>query len=447
MNIHLEKITDIVAGTCSDKADVCINSVSIDTRTMTKGCVYVAIVGDNFDGHEFIDEAINKGAAVILSEYELQKSVPVIRVGSTRKALGDIAEYWRMKFDIPVVGITGSNGKTTVKELCRSILQTTGNVIATEKNNNNDIGVPLTLLQIDSDTDFAVIEMGTNHKGEIAALVKQVKPTIAAITNIGESHLAGFKDKNSVAEEKSDIFKYLSRESRAVIDINSEFFKLLKARAADSNIVSFSDDGNADVSVKKINQDTVEVIDHIDDIRFACEFHLIGKHNLSNLACAVAILGGLNIPEEMYQRGIKQCLPVPGRLEPVRINKNLLLINDSYNANPSSVRQAINVLDEFNAYKVLVLGDMGELGEQAVQYHKEIGEYANLKQIDLVITIGNLSSKIEDTYKGLHKHLGSISEVVKEILEIEQEDSVVLVKASRFMGLEKIVTELKKKAA
>jgi UDP-N-acetylmuramoyl-tripeptide--D-alanyl-D-alanine ligase len=239
----------------------------------------------------------------------------------------------------------------------------------------------------------------------------------------------------------------MSESCRAVISCDGEFFEFLTRKTKPATLVTFSENSAGDVYVKRLKNSKVTVTNNTDNINFQCDFRLLGLHNLSNLACAIAITGGLNLTDETYIQGIENCEPVAGRLEPIRVNENLLIINDSYNANPSSVEQAINVLDEFEGYKVFVFGDMGELGDESKSYHQDVGMYANTKSIDLLITIGSLSRETGNAFTGLHKHLDNHQQVVEEILSLQEENVVVLVKASRFMGLDKVVSDVKLKAA
>lgn len=447
MNISLQTLIPLLHAQCDTATDVSISAVSIDTRTLTAGSLYVAIVGDVHDGHDFIDQAVTKGAIAVVADRPVKTTVPVLVVANTREALGRIAAHWRAQFDIPVIGITGSNGKTTVKEICRAILDQCGKTLATEKNNNNDIGVPLTLLQLDSDTQYAVIEMGTNHQGEIAWLAELVRPTVAAITTIGESHLAAFVTREAVAEEKAAIYAFQDKTDRAVLPADCAQASILLNRVVADNVLRFGRGADSDVQVKRITTEQVQIEDRQDGISLQCGFALLGEHNLQNLACAIAIVGGLGLDVNKIKAGIDSCTAVKGRLNPQRISEHLLVIDDSYNANPSSVREAINVLAEMAGVRILVFGDMGELGAAAAEYHREIGEYASSKAIDLLLTTGELAQLASEAFSGNKRHFETATEIAEFILELEGGDNIVLVKASRFMGLDKVVHQIKEQAA
>ncbi|MFK7856977.1 MAG: UDP-N-acetylmuramoyl-tripeptide--D-alanyl-D-alanine ligase [Granulosicoccus sp.] len=368
--------------------DVPFSGVSIDTRTLQPGDLYVAIQGEQFNGHDFVTAACDAGAHAIMVHEDVNVSLPVLKVANTQIALGRLARHWAKRFKIPTIAITGSNGKTTVKEIVATILRQLGPVLSTKGNLNNEIGVPLTLLEMREDHLYAVIEMGANHAGEIARLVEIAEPDVAVINNIGTAHLEGFGSVEGIAKAKSEIFSRLTDNGYAVINADDNYADFMRGAAAHCRIREFGLKSNADVrgvpgaglNIKTLGK------------TLSPRFRLSGDHNGMNALAAVAAVQCLDIQAVNIVRGLENVRAVPGRLEKKPGAQGALLIDDSYNANPDSAQSAVNVLTKYPGTRYLVLGDMAELGAEAESMHARIGAYARQQGIDGLWTIGPLSS-------------------------------------------------------
>lgn len=416
--------------------------VSIDTRTLQAGDLYIAIQGDRFNGHEFVAAAVSAGAAAVLVHEDIETSVPQLRVADTRKALGSLARYWVRQFNTPLIAVTGSNGKTTVKEIIATILRQLGPVLATRGNLNNDIGVPLTLLEMREEHDYAVIEMGANHAGEIAALVAIAQPDVALITKIGQAHLEGFGSVQGIAEAKSEIFAGLKPDGYAVINADDAYVDLMRRAASHCHTREFGLSPGVDVQglpgpglVIKTMGETLKP-----------GFALSGDHNVMNALSAVAAVQCLYIQPENIARGLEQVRPVPGRLEKKPGLRGAQLIDDSYNANPDSARQAIDVLARYEGIRYLALGDMAELGADAESLHADLGEYARQSGIDGLWTTGPLSAAIQKAFTGdaplAGGHFTDQEALISDLSEQLNAGVTVLVKGSRSARMERVIKAL-----
>ncbi|MFK5985013.1 MAG: UDP-N-acetylmuramoyl-tripeptide--D-alanyl-D-alanine ligase [Pseudomonadota bacterium] len=442
------------------------NNISIDSRSLTKGDLYIAISGDRFDGHDFIAEAMAKGAigCVVEQSQKDNRALSQLVVKDSKLALGQIASIWAEKWKQQntearkVIAITGSCGKTTLKEMICSIaiqkFKAKDAVLSTIGNLNNEFGVPLTLMRLNSKHQLAIIEMGANHLQEIAYLSGLVKADIAIITNAGSAHVEGFGSLEAVAKGKGEIFSTLPEQSIAIInndDIYANYWKSLIDKS-NHKIVSFAIKNKADISAE---QQTSSIEDDLylwqvttDEGVFSIKLPSPGKHNLANALAAIATGQLIGASITQIQQGLQQFENVSGRLEVSKKQQRFTLINDSYNANPESVKAAIDVLAAYpNKEKILVLGDMGELGKQQQQLHQQVGEYAANSQIKNLYTLGELS---KHTLKGfqssskstLAKSFDSISELNEYLTKIDLNDSVVLIKGSRNMAMEEVVVAL-----
>ncbi len=368
--------------------DVMVTGVSIDTRTLKPGDLYIAIKGHNFDGHAFVDHAIKAGARAVIVHSRMTTAVPQVRVADTTRALGDLARYWARRHQVPTIAITGSNGKTTVKEIIASILRQLGSVLATRGNLNNDIGVPLTLLNLRPEHQYAVIEMGASKAGDIQRLVAIAEPDVAVITNIGAAHIEGFGSVDRIAEAKAEIFDGLGSDGWAVVNDDDAYADVLRGHASHCHVRSFGLDEDADVQGVPGNGLVIQTTGK----RLKPRFPLAGDHNGINALAAVAAVQCLDVQAVSIVRGLESVRPVAGRLEKKAGIQGAKIIDDSYNANPVSSKAAIDVLAKQSGVRYLVLGDMGELGDDAEHMHREIGLYAREAKIDGVWTIGKLAS-------------------------------------------------------
>lgn len=376
--------------------EVHVSGVSIDTRTLTPGDLYVAIQGENFNGHEFVGAAQQAGAVALLVHERVDSELPQLVVEDTVVALGRLATWWAQRFDIPTIAITGSNGKTSVKEIVTAILRQMGPVLSTKGNLNNEIGVPLTLLGMRSEHLYAVVEMGANHAGEIARLVQIAKPDVALVNNVGSAHLEGFGSTEGIARAKSEIYAGLSKDGYAVINADDAFADFMRDAASHCNKREFGITSGCDVQGVPGAGLNIETL----GTTLSPRFQLSGDHNGMNALAAVAAVQCLDVQAVNIVRGLESVRSIPGRLEKKPGVQGATLIDDSYNANPDSAKQAINVLSRYDGIRYLVLGDMGELGADSETLHARVGAYAKQNGIDALWTTGPLASHAFKSFKG-----------------------------------------------
>lgn len=433
-------------------ADVEFTAVSTDSRNLTKGDLFVAIHGEHFDGYEFVTQAAQSGASAVMvnaGSHQDHPPVsnpqpPVLVVMDTRQALGQLAAFWRKQFDIPLVAITGSNGKTTVKEMLAGILSEaagdTDAVLATQGNLNNDIGMPLTLLRLNSQHRYAVIEMGMNHLGEIDCLTHIAVPDVALINNASGAHLEGVGSEQAVAQAKGEILAGLESHGTAVINADDEHVSLWRGLAGAHPLLEFGLDNKADVSCTWRPQDFGLQLDaHTPQGNFTAMLQVPGEHNARNALAATAAAIALNIPLEKIVAGLEGFKGVAGRLQRKAARCGASLIDDSYNANPASMRAAISVLAQTRGKHILVLGDMGELGDDAATYHAEIGVEARRAGIEKIYAMGILSNNAVSEFGKGARHFERIEDLQDALEKELDENTTVLVKGSRFMKMERVV--------
>ncbi len=416
--------------------------VSIDTRTLQPGDLYVAIQGTRFNGHDFVAAAVEAGAVAVLVHEDIESSVPQLQVVNTQIALGQLARYWAQPFEIPLIAVTGSNGKTTVKEIITAILRQIGPVLATRGNLNNEIGVPLTMLEMRDQHDYAVIEMGANHAGEIARLVSIAQPDVAVITKIGEAHLEGFGSVEGIANAKSEIFAGLSELGYAVINADDEYADLMRNAASHCHTREFGLSAGADVQGVPGAGLKIRTMGQV----ISPNYQLTGDHNILNALAAVAAVQCLDVQMDNIVRGLESVRPVPGRLEKKPGLNGANLIDDSYNANPDSARQAVDVLARYEGTRYLVLGDMAELGEDAELLHAKLGAYARQRGLDGLWTIGSLTSSAQKAFNENQtvegRHFTDQDALIDAISEQLNPSVTVLVKGSRSARMERVVKAL-----
>jgi UDP-N-acetylmuramoyl-tripeptide--D-alanyl-D-alanine ligase len=440
--------------------DVSFTAVSTDSRTVGRGNLFVALTGEKFDGHDYLSEVKEKGASAALVRRDSAiKSkgvgIPLILVEDPRLALGQLAKYWRDRFAIPVVAITGSNGKTTVKEMLASILQQAvqrrecapdpERVLFTEGNLNNDIGVPLTLLRMREQHVYAVIEMGMNHFGEISYLSRLAKPSVAVITNAGMAHTRDLGSVEGVAHAKGEIFEGLDEQGAAVINADDPYEPLWRKLAEGRKILDFGLGGKSTVSASY-------QLDPLDPHNSpGCRMRLMlpacveevqlqvpGVHNICNSLAAAAAAVAMGIEGKVIAAGLSQFHGVKGRMQRKRGLHGSILIDDSYNANPESVKAGLAVLAKAAGKKILVLGDMGELGDSARAAHACIGDEARFSGIDKLFALGELSAHAVDRFGPGAKHFHEIEELLAEVESELTPYTTVLIKGSRFMRMERV---------
>ncbi|MBI4988516.1 MAG: UDP-N-acetylmuramoyl-tripeptide--D-alanyl-D-alanine ligase [Rhodocyclales bacterium] len=429
-----------------------IEGVSTDTRTLASGELFIALKGERFDGHEFIETAAGRGAAAVMVDREWADAhalaLPALAVADTRLALGALGAWWRARFDIPLIGVTGSNGKTTVKEMIASILRAQAGadgydaelaVLATAGNLNNDIGLPLMLLRLHGSHRAAVIEMGMNHPGEIAYLARLAQPTVALVNNAQRAHLEGLGGVAEVARAKGEIFGGLREGGTAVINADDPFAGLWRDLNVGRRTASFGLDHPADVQGRvelKALGSTLAITAAQGTAEVA--LRVPGVHNARNaLAAATAALAaGASLAA--VSAGLTLFGGVRGRLQVRPAAAGAVLIDDSYNANPDSVRAAIDVLAATPGRKILVLGDMGEIGGQAGQFHDEIGGYAKSQGVDQLYALGEQSELASRNFGAGGQHFDGVEALLAALAPQLDGNTAVLVKGSRFMRMERV---------
>lgn len=424
-------------------ADVEFFGVSTDTRTLAPGTLYVALRGTRFDGHDYVAAAAATGAVALLVEHAVDCPLPQLIVRDTRLALGRLAAAWRLHCNTPLAAITGSNGKTTVKEMSRAIFAQVGAVLATEGNLNNDIGVPLTLLRLTPQHRHAVIEMGANHSGEIAYLSDLAQPDAAVITNAGPAHLEGFGTVEGVARAKGEIYRGLRENGVAVINADDPFADLWRGMAGTQRQLCF---GTVPEAIVSAHWQAVGGGSRLWLQTPLGETELLlpmpGRHNVMNALAATALALALEVSLDAVHRGLEGMQGVAGRLARRVAFNGAQLIDDSYNANPASMRAAIDVLAACPVPRVLVVGDMGELGAAAMQLHREIGAYARAAGIDALYATGTLSLATAEGFGAGAQHFADCAALVAALRQVLTVESTVLVKGSRSARMERVVEAL-----
>jgi UDP-N-acetylmuramoyl-tripeptide--D-alanyl-D-alanine ligase len=432
--------------------DARFEGVSTDSRKISTGELFVALRGEHFDGYEYITQVVPLGAVASLVNAESYKghpppsvfSSPLIVVPDTRLALGQLAAYWRQQFALTLVAITGSNGKTTVKEMLAGILREAAGseeaVLATQGNLNNDIGMPLTLLKLTEAHRYAVIEMGMNHVGEIDYLTGIAAPNVALINNASGAHLEGLGSVEAVARAKGEIFSGLQHHGTAVINADDAHAPIWRALAGAHPLLEFGLDPQADVSGSWQPRDEgLQLEVRTPQGNFIASLQVPGAHNARNALAAAAAAIALSIPLEKIVVGLEKFSGVAGRLQRKNALHGAHLIDDTYNANPASVRAAISVLAQVSGKHILVLGDMGELGEDAAMFHAQIGSEARRAGIEKLYGLGILSSNAVREFGSGAQHFEHIEELLPALEKELDAKTTVLVKGSRFMKMERVV--------
>lgn len=439
-------VTDGQLLNCSDPS-LTICNVSTDTRTVTNGALFLALLGERFDAHQFVAQAITNGAVVaVVSRPLADVAIPQILVADTRVALGQISAWVRKQLDLQIVAITGSCGKTTLKEMCAAILQQVAPVLATQGNLNNEIGVPQTLLRLTPAERYAVVELGANHPGEIAWTTSLVKPDVAVINNVAAAHLAGFGSLRGVAVAKTEIFGGLSASGTAVINADSEFYdwwrEILSVRTVSFGLQNSKADFRAE-NVKQDEQGIASFTLCTPDGQIDIQLPIPGLHNVSNALAAAAVTTSLGLSLVQVKSGLANMQPVKGRFCVQKLSDDLTVIDDTYNASVQSVMAAIDTLSVMPGYRVLAFGDMGEMGADAVNLHRQIGEHARLRKLDAVLTVGDLSRHAADAASGQHfTDKESLCQALKTLMQ-QQRPMTILAKGARSARMEEVVAFVK----
>lgn len=450
----LELPSDKLVNFTDNEAKQSIKYVVTDSRTISSGEVFIALKGDNFDGSKFVAQVAEKGAIAAVVETPQEVDIPQFIVDDALKAYGKIAGQIAAESNVKTIAVTGSVGKTTVKEMCAAILAQAGKVLATEGNFNNEIGVPHTLMRFEPDYDFAVVELGANHVGEIAYTTSLTKPDVAILNNVAEAHLEGFGGIAGVVKAKGEIFLGLPENGTAIVNGDSEHKGAWLPALADKNMntVQFS---VADSNLNKpgfVGADNVSIDESgCAHFNFVFETHdfpvqlvLPGKHNVANALAACSACLAIGATEQQIQAGLRQMEAVKGRVNVQQVSSQLTLIDDTYNANVGSIKAAIDLLSERKGLRILVLGDMAELGDESEFYHKEIGEYAKAQGLDDLYTCG-VDSKYTAAAFFTSNHFSEQETLVSALqqrIELSEQPLTLLFKGSRSAQMERALQML-----
>ena len=450
ISVTLSQLSGILQGELHG-ADATIDAVTSDTRKLTSGCLFVALKGERFDAHDFADKAKEGGAGALLVSRKLDIDLPQLVVKDTRLAFGELAAWVRQQVPARVVALTGSSGKTSVKEMTAAILSECGNTLYTAGNLNNDIGVPMTLLRLTNEHQFAVIELGANHQGEIAWTVGLTRPEAALVNNLAAAHLEGFGSLAGVAKAKGEIYTGLPVNGIAIMNADNNDWLNWQSTIGNRKVWRFSPNAaNSDFTATNIHvtshgtEFTLQTPTGGIDVTLP----LPGRHNIANALAATALAMAVGATHDAVKKGLANLKAVPGRLFPVQLGENQLLLDDSYNANVGSMTAAAHVLSEMPGYRVMVVGDMAELGDESEACHIQVGETAKAAGIDCVLSVGKLSKAISDA-SGVGEHFDDKAAMVArlEALIAEKKIITILVKGSRSAAMEEVARALQEKRA
>jgi len=424
--------------------DRVVDRVCTDSRADCKDALFIALQGPHFDAHEFADEAVRRGAIALMVERPLAVSVPQIVVRDTLRALGQLAAFNRRQLNITTLAITGSSGKTTVKEMLASILSQVGETFATHGNLNNHIGVPLSLLELDDRYQYAVLELGANQAGDIAYTAPMVGASAAVINNVAAAHLEGFGDLQGVATAKGEIYQALAADATAVVNRDDDFAEFWLAQIHCRNM-TFAANADADVTAHDVRPDAQHRYRFkLNAPQGSVEIHLPieGRHNVNNALAAATLALAIDVPLPAIAQGLAQTPRVSGRLMPEQLDNGCLLIDDSYNANMASMRAAIELLASHPGRRILVMGDMAELGEQGHRCHEKVGEWARTQGIDALYTCGDLSRLAYEAFAGDGAHHKNKQTLIEQLLQEAKQGTTLLIKGSRSARMEEVVQAL-----
>lgn len=449
MKLQLSEIAQAVQSeVVNQNAKLIVTGVSIDTRTLKPGQLYIAIQGKQFDGHQFIDQALQAGAVAIISAQPLANDIPHILVKDTRLALAQLAGFWRKQLAVKIVGVTGSNGKTTVKEMLAAILATQGETLFTQGNLNNDIGVPLTLLNLETHHRFAVIEMGANHPGEIAYTSQIAQADVSIINNVGAAHIEGFGDLKGVAKTKGEIIENLKLDGVAILNKDDNFFPYWQQLVKTRSLISFGFSAEAKVRAEAISKEiqanqfvTRFELQTDTQTGVTIELHLAGEHNVKNALAAAAAAIALGLDNQAIKQGLESLKPVTGRMQPVIGRKGNLIIDDTYNANPSSLNAALTVLDK-QQINWVVLGAFGELGNEAAQIHQQMGESLKTYPVQQLFAVGELARHTVQAFGEGARFFETQQQLITALEEGLTGRETLLVKGSRSQKMEQVVAAM-----
>ncbi len=429
----------VMAGGTLHGDDVAIERIARDSRQVQVGDLFLALKGERFDAHDFVPSVAGKASAALVSQL-VDAPISQVLVDDVRLGLGRLAAAWRLTFERPLVGLTGSNGKTTLKEMLTAILSQKGQTLATLGNLNNDIGMPLTLLRLRANDAFAVIEMGANHFGEIAYLTQIAQPNVAILNNAGNAHLEGFGDLAGVARAKGEIFAGLRDGGVAIINADDTYADYWLSLNTTRKVLRFGMHPSAEVrgEFNALQQFCICAQGQTRPV----QLQLLGRHNQMNALAAAAAALALGVDLPTICQGLETLAAVKGRLCPKLGLHGGYVIDDTYNANPTSTAAAVNVLAESQGQKVMVLGDMGELGDDGRQLHAAIGTQAAAQGIDAVFTLGQLSAATSAAFGQPQHHFVELDALLAALTPTLTPETTVLVKGSRSARMERVVEAL-----
>lgn len=448
ISLTLAQLAKITSGQIESapNSEFVIENVSTDSRKIGESCLFIALKGERFDAHDFAEQVVADGAKALLVDHKLVVNCPQVVVDDTRIAMGQLAAWVRQQVSARIVGLTGSSGKTSVKEMTASILAERGKTLYTAGNLNNDIGVPLTLFRLTPEHDFAVIEMGANHPNEIAYTTNIVKPETALVNNLFGAHLAGFGSPEGVAKAKGEIYQGIPEEGTAIVNLDSYSEKWQFQPRQTVWYYSLTQQPKADFYPTdiQINQLTTDFVLHTPVGHVDITLPLPGVHNIANVLAASALAISVGASLEDIKNGLANTKAVPGRLFPVRLAEHKVVLDDTYNANDGSMIAAIHVLEKMPGYRILVVGDMGELGDYAEECHQRVGVAAKQAGLDKVFSVGQLSELISE-FSECGEHFTVKSDLLTRLIPLAQQNDVVsiLVKGSRSSAMEDVVNALK----
>ncbi len=444
---HPVEHSDSRTGIANSQIHTVIHTVTTDSRNITDGCLFIALKGERYDGHDFAHSSVAAGAVALLVSQYLAVNAPQILVQDTRQAMHQLAAWVRQQVPARVVALTGSSGKTSVTAMTAAILRQCGSVLSTHGNFNNDIGVPLTLLRLTADHDFAVIELGANHPGEIACTANLSRPHSVLVNNLSAAHLQGFGSLAGVAEAKGEIFSALESGGIAIINADSHDWPRWQALTRHKKVWRFSLHAAAGIDFSAAAIVQAERATHFTLLSPFGEVDVIlplpGLHNVANALAAAALAMSVGATLTAVCQGLAQLQPLPGRLFPLQLALGKLLLDDSYNANVGSMTAAALTLASMPGYRVMVVGDMAELGDAAQQCHRQAGEAIRLAGIDKVLSVGPLSKFISDA-SGRGEHFQDQAALAVRLSALLTEHSTItaLIKGSRSAAMENIVRTL-----
>jgi UDP-N-acetylmuramoyl-tripeptide--D-alanyl-D-alanine ligase len=432
-----------------------VTGVSIDSREIKKGECFVALRGAHFDGKDFISEAVSKGAGAVITSnhFEQAESVTCISVGDAITALGDIASHWRKKFSAPAVAITGSNGKSTTKQMVTAALGSLGPVLKTEGNFNNLIGLPLTVLRWTAKDKVAVLEMGMSEPGEIARLTQIARPQIGLITNVSPAHLELLQNIENVAKAKGELFDNMKDDGTVIVNLEDPWVKKI-AEGYKGRVYTFGMQNDADVRFGRMESKGLESVDmilYVEGEEHQVHLPVPGTHNVMNAMAAISIARVLNVPASKAIEGLEKFEPMSMRMERLQLSNGVQLINDCYNANPISVKEALRTVSGAKraGRLIVVLGDMLGLGKNAPQCHREVGAAAAQYKVDKLFVFGEHSADIVGgaSQEGMNSEnidsYADIDKLKKDVFDFVSAGDVILIKGSRGVQMERVTDYLK----